>query len=553
MWRLIRIIGVTMAWLVPAWGAWADPALDARIANLLAVRAVSGPSRAGSPADRAWIEWTYSSTHRGPVWFTPDGPRPALVVAMRELNDAADRGLAPEDYRSESLARQLEAANGSPYDPDAVARADVALTVAVLQFLSDLRYGRVQPQRVEPHYHAAEKDASFVMALRDAVVRNGLATLIAEAEPKFPLYARLKRLLAQYRRLAAQPAPNLPPLASPRSKIVVGDVYAGTTALHAALIRLDYLAADSPVPVADRYSEALAEGVRRFQTTHGLEPDGILGKDTLAALDVPLATRITQIILSLERLRWLPDFPAGPLIAVNIPSFQLLAFETPEAQHATLSMPVVVGRAMRSETPVFIGEMRYVEFSPYWNVPSSILRNELLPRLARDPDYLAREGMEIVSTRGDGLALASDADAGSAALRSGDARLRQRPGPRNALGGVKFVLPNTMDIYLHATPARELFSRAQRDFSHGCIRLRDPAALASFVLRGQPEWTAAEIEAAMISGVNRSVPLTAPVPVVVFYATAIVDGEGAAHFLRDVYGHDRALLAVLRHAGRFVP
>jgi murein L,D-transpeptidase YcbB/YkuD len=213
-------------------------------------------------------------------------------------------------------------------------------------------------------------------------------------------------------------------------------------------------------------------------------------------------------------------------------------------------MPVVVGKAMRSETPVFIGEMRYVEFSPYWNVPSGILRNELLPRLASDPTYLGREDMEIVSTRGDGPALA--AGAGIAALRSGDARLRQRPGPRNALGGVKFVLPNTMDIYLHATPARELFDRARRDFSHGCIRVREPGELALFVLRDRPEWTAAEIEAAMTSGVSRSVPLTSPIPVVVFYTTAIVDGEGRAHFLRDVYGHDRKLLDALRRAGRSV-
>ena len=216
-------------------------------------------------------------------------------------------------------------------------------------------------------------------------------------------------------------------------------------------------------------------------------------------------------------------------------------------------MPVVVGRAMRTETPVFIGEMRYVEFSPYWNVPPSILRNELLPRLARDPSYLDRENMEIVSVRGDGSAHAADVDAAIAALRSGEARLRQRPGPKNALGGVKFVLPNTMDIYLHATPDRQLFDRARRDFSHGCIRVREPEVLAAFVLRGRPEWTAAAIEAAMTSGVNRSVALAAPIPVVVFYTTAVVDGEGHPHFLRDVYGHDRKLLAALRGAGRSVP
>jgi len=178
---------------------------------------------------------------------------------------------------------------------------------------------------------------------------------------------------------------------------------------------------------------------------------------------VPIDARVRQILLSLERLRWLPDPAPGPLIAINIPSFELWGFDAPAASRAALAMPVVVGTAMRSETPVFIGEMRSVEFNPYWNVPSGILRRELLPKIARDPAWLAREDMEIVSTRGDGRVLAADVD-GVAALRSGDARLRQRPGPQNALGGVKFVLPNTMDIYLHATPARALFSRAQRDF-----------------------------------------------------------------------------------------
>jgi L,D-transpeptidase YcbB len=214
---------------------------------------------------------------------------------------------------------------------------------------------------------------------------------------------------------------------------------------------------------------------------------------------------------------------------------------------------VIVGRAMRSETPVFIGEMRHVEFSPYWNVPPGILRNELLPRLAGDPSYLEHEDMEIVSARHPGLALTADLAEGLAALRSGEARLRQRPGPKNALGGVKFVLPNTMDVYLHATPAHALFDRTRRDFSHGCIRVRDPVALALFVLGDRPEWTRGEIEAAMASGVNRTVPLRAPIPVVVFYTTAIVDEEGRALFHADVYGHDRKLLDALSRTSRRTP
>jgi L,D-transpeptidase YcbB len=551
---LHRIVVVTGFGLVSAGGAWADPALDRQVGTLVAGRAASSPAVLAVAVDRAWLAQVYATAHPGLVWFTPEGPRPAVAGALRELRDAADRGLAPEDYDVGALERQVEAANGRGPDPDAVARADVALSATVLRFLADLRYGRVPPQRVVPHYRAHAKDPAFVAELREAVARDDLGVLIAATEPQFPQYARLKRLLAEYRPLAMQPAPSLPPLASSRSKIAVGDTYAGVPALHAALVRLGDLAATATSPVEDRLSEPLAEGLRRFQARHGLLPDGILGKDTLAALNVPIAARVGQIVLSLERLRWLPDLPAGPLIAINIPSFRLWAFaDAPAVEHAALSMPVVVGRAMRNETPVFIGEMRYLEFSPYWNVPPSILRNELLPRLARDPGYLEREGMEIVGARSAAPMAAADVDARIAALRSGEARLRQRPGPRNALGGVKFVLPNTMDIYLHATPERALFDRAQRDFSHGCIRVREPEALASFVLRGRHEWTAAEIEEAMTSGVNRTVSLTAPIPVVVFYTTAIADVDGRAQFLRDVYGHDRKLLAELRAAGRTAP
>jgi murein L,D-transpeptidase YcbB/YkuD len=551
---LRRIVGVALCWLAPAWGASFDPALDARIAALVAAGATPSPAPLARRVDRVWLERVYSSAGAGPVWFTVDGPRPAVAGALRELRAAADRGLAPEDYDVEALERQVEAAKGTASDPDALARADVALSAVALQFLADLRFGRAPPQRVEPHYRAPEKDAAFVAELRDAVARDRVAALIAAAEPRFPQYARLKRVLLEYRLLARQPASILPPLASPRSKVVTGDAYAGTAALRAQLVRLGDLAADSAGPADGRLWETLADGLRRFQERHGLQPDGILGHETLAALNEPIAARVGQIVLSLERMRWLPDLAAGPLIAINIPSFRLWAFTaTPEGRDAALSMPVVVGRAMRTETPVFIGEMRYVEFSPYWNVPPNILRNELLPRLATDPSYLDRENMEIVSVRGDGSAHAADVDAAISALRSGEARLRQRPGTKNALGGVKFVLPNTMDVYLHATPERQLFDRARRDFSHGCIRVREPEALAAFVLRGRPEWTAAAIEAAMTSGVNRSVALATPIPVIVFYTTAVVDGEGRPHFLRDVYGHDRKLLAALRGAGRSVP
>ena len=519
-------------------------AVDVAPALASAIAATTYPREAARLRDPTWLAQVYPPSGSGLVWFAPDGPRPAASTALRALRSAADRGLRPADYDAEALDRAFRHATTA--GADALVRTDVALTVAVLRLLSDLRFGRVRPQVVEPHYRAKDRDAWFVAGLREAVALDRLDALFDAAEPAFPVYARLKALLPRYRALAATPAPAVPALASARAKVVPGDPYVGVPALHDLLVRVGDLPPATPRPLDHRYSAALAAGVLRFQARHGLAQDGVLGRQTIAALNEPLATRVTQVELALERMRWLPDFAAGRAIVVNVPSFHLWAFaDARDTAAATLSMPVIVGRAVQHETPIFIGEMRAVEFSPYWNVPRNILRNETLPRLARDPGYLGREDMELVSTRGDGRVLTRVDAASLEALYAGELRVRQRPGAKNALGGVKFVLPNTMEIYLHGTPARELFERTRRDFSHGCIRVQDPGTLAAFVLQGKPEWTAAAIDAAMGSGRNRTVALEAPLPVVVFYTTAIVDAGGRAMFLPDVYGHDRRLLAAL--------
>ena len=202
-------------------------------------------------------------------------------------------------------------------------------------------------------------------------------------------------------------------------------------------------------------------------------------------------------------------------------------------------MNIVVGRATNTPTPVFMQDMRYIEFSPYWNVPPSILRKESIPRLRRDPGYLAREDLEFVGR--DGNVSTEVSDATLVAALAGELRLRQRPGPKNALGGIKFVLPNAMNIYLHDTPAQDLFERARRDFSHRCIRVAGAAALARFALADQVEWTQARIEEAMASGRQRTVRLSRPVPVVIFHSTAVVERDGRVLFPPDIYGYDLTL------------
>ena len=531
---------------MPLVAAHAGDLVEIRIAAIVAIRVTERPPALRDPG---WLAQVYSPSSPGPAWFTSGGPRPSVAAALSELRAAADRGLRPGDYGIAALERLIEAATRPGAPAEAVAQADVALTTAVLRLMSDARSGRVRPQDLEPNYRAPAKDARFVVGLREAVAADRLAAAIDASEPALHVYARLKAALVWYRALATRPSAPVPALPPPRTKLVEGDAWPGVAALRDRLVLLGDLAAEVPAPSDGRYAGELVAAVRRFQSRHGLEEDGIVGRQTLDALNVPVEARMTQIELALERLRWLPELPPGPAIAINIPSFRLWALaDASDTRGAALSMPTVVGRALRGETPVFIGEMRAVEFSPYWNVPPSILRNEVLPRLARDPGYLQREGMELVPARGHGAAITAIDAAGLSALRDGTMRVRQRPGPKNALGGVKFVLPNTMDVYLHGTPEGQLFERTRRDFRHGCIRVRDPEALAAFVLRELPEWTPETIAAAMTSGQNRWVRLPAPIPVIVFYTTAIVDGAGRVMFMTDVYGHDARLLAALRRS-----
>jgi len=278
--------------------------------------------------------------------------------------------------------------------------------------------------------------------------------------------------------------------------------------------------------------------VRRFQSRHGLQPDGTLGPATQAELAVSMDRRARQIELSMERVRWLPPLER-PFLAVNIPMFRLWGVDLQD--QAAVAMNVIVGRALNTRTPVLMASMRQVIFRPYWNVPRSILLHELLPLIVRDPGYLARHDMEIVRGAGDDAAPVAGTPGNLALLRSGALRLRQRPGARNSLGLVKFDFPNDSGVYLHGTPAQSLFARPRRDFSHGCVRVEDPVALAEWVLRDKPGWTRERILAAMNGERSQAVRLTRERPVVLYYVSALAGSDGSVRFAQDVYGHDERL------------
>jgi L,D-transpeptidase YcbB len=496
-------------------------------------------------AYRTALDDFYRANGYGPQWLASAA---LWRDGLGELVAAQDHGLDPADYDAAWLEREFSAVAAGERAPGRIARADVALTVSVFRLMSDLHRGRVSPAQAGFKFSGGEKPLELAALLRNALAQGDPSIAVGAAEPSLTLYQRLEAALRLYRALAADPLPALPDLPKGVRKVEPGGRYAGVAAIAERLRRVGDLPESAAAPAGDRYEGALVEAVRAFQDRHGLKPDGVLGRETLAALATPFAVRMRQIELSLERVRWLPELPAGPLIAVNIPSFKLWAFaDAHDDRAAQLSMPVIVGRAVSArETPVFIGEMRYIEFSPYWNVPPAILRSETVPRLERDPGYWEREEIEAVSVDGKGAPITTFDAATLAGLKSGALRVRQRPGAKNALGGVKFVLPNTMDIYLHSTPAQQLFAETRRDFSHGCIRVADPPALAVFVLRDQPEWTRARVEAAMAAGKTSTAVLKQSIPVVLFYTTAIVDSDGLVVFQSDIYGYDRKLEAALK-------
>ena len=364
-----------------------------------------------------------------------------------------------------------------------------------------------------------------------------LADGVAQANP---LAENLEAVLPHYRQLASDPTVQaawqepLPPLGS--RKLEPGKPYVGLPVLIQRLIALSDLPPGTPVP--ERYEAPVIDGIMAFQRRHGLEPDGVIGKETQAQLNVPPATRVRQIELNLERLRQMPAAYAPRMIVVNIPEFVLRAYAT-EAEQPTLKarMKIIAGNARNTRTPIFAEDLRYIEFSPYWNVPPSIARKETIPKLRHDPQYFDQQGFEFYS--GDGGAITTLSDENLEAVLQGKLRIRQRPGAKNALGDIKFVFPNHDNIYMHHTPATQLFKKARRDFSHGCIRVEEPLALALFVLQNEPGWDEERILDAMTKGRSATLRLQAPLPVVIAYLTAMIEEDGRVHFLPDLYGLDK--------------
>jgi murein L,D-transpeptidase YcbB/YkuD len=484
----------------------------------------------------------YMARADAPVWLAEFGVSHQGREALAQLTAASGHGLDPRDYDVPTLDSLMPRLGGVRAGAAARTRFDLLLSVAFVRFIADLRYGRAHPAPLSAILAPAPLD--LAAAVSAAVAADTVARLAAAVSPPFAQYRNLQQELGRYRELAGDS--TLTP-APPVRRLRPGDPYVGVEALRRRLSAFGDFSADTfRSPVERRYAGALVEAVRRFQGRHGLSADGVVGPRTFAELNAPLAGRARQIELALERLRWLPPFGRQSFVVVNIPAFQLFAFDSAGGKGVpSLEMRVIVGKALDTRTPVLVEQLRYLEFQPYWNLPRSILVGEILPQLRQRPDYLRAHGIEVVGPRDRALG-DSVTPAMLVQLARGELRLRQRPSRWNPLGQAKFVFPNAADVYLHGTPDTALFARQRRDFSHGCIRLENPAKLAAWVLRDQPAWTADSVRAAMTGSITRRALFTRPLPVVLFYTTAVASPEGGVRFYADLYGHDRELDESLR-------
>jgi murein L,D-transpeptidase YcbB/YkuD len=517
-------------------------------------------------ADRELIGRLYAANGYGLLWSDGEKPSATAVVLLQELRHASDRGLNPEDYPGNRLAYLLIDLIDSVHPGvEQWALFDAGMSLAGLRFLSDLHYGRIDPASVG-HNLTVERirlDIPNTLAHLATAVNVGVA--IDALEPQFTHYALLKRELAHYRELAAQEGLNdLPPL--PGRSLKTGDLYAGTAQLERLLTVLGDLRGGQPPGGEPRGGQPrggqppgepaaagqiltppLVEAIKRFQHRHGEKPDGILGAATLAELTQPLSLRARQIELTMERWRWLPSELVSAPIIVNIPQFRLFAFEsTADSEAHIRQMDVIVGKAFEAtQTPVFSADMSYLVFRPYWEVPYSIELKEIVPAARRSPSYINQHQMEIVRGAGDSALVVPNTAENVELVAKGALRVRQKPGPNNSLGLVKFMFPNPYNVYLHSTPAQALFAESRRDFSHGCVRVSDPVGLAQYVLRDSPEWTLQKIQAAMNGTSTLTVTLKNRIRVFIVYGTALVTENGDALFFDDIYGHDQRLEAAL--------
>lgn len=494
-------------------------------------------------ADLALLTQFYQERDMEPVWVSDEAPTERAEELLHVLETSTYDGLNPQDYDVRTIRELLESRNGSE-----LAELDLRLSLSLMQFLSDLGSGRTEPSALDPDLFVYPQDIDKNKVIRAAAKSEDIRVFVGGYRPRQIDYWRLKGVLANYRSMAR--SGGWPTIDS-GSMLKLGERSPRVAQLRARLIRGGDLARPGEGSVSvdpELFDSTLVEAVETFQARHGLEQDGHVGPNTLQALNIPVEQRIDQLVLNLERRRWMADNLPSRYIHVNLADFQLQLIDRGEVVFDT---PVVIG-SHYNKTPVFSADMTYLVINPYWYVPKSIAGRVILPKVKSDPGYLQQNGFDLFESwsRNAGRLEPENVNWTSVEPKGFDYKLRQRPGPTNALGRLKFMLPNEYNIYLHDTPEQSHFAENERSFSNGCVRVADPEGLANAILEGQSGWTFDQIEQAVESGDRTQINLDKALPVQISYLTAWVDSDNRVHFRNDVYDRDQILADALTNNTR---
>jgi murein L,D-transpeptidase YcbB/YkuD len=479
-----------------------------------------------------------------PAWTLSGEISPQAKEMVAVLQGMDGYGMRSSDYHLQTIERLIADIRPTPprdrpLDTMILAELDILLTDAFLLLGSHLYGGRVNPETIHSEWVAFQYDIDLTRVLEAALEQDQVRKALEGLHPPHTGYVRIRKALDRYREIAdAGGWPEIPHGPSLRP----GDENESVPLLRQRLLLCGDIEVYEPVnPLL--YDKVLEAGVRRFQNRHGLEEDGIVGKQTRRSLNISVADRIRQLLVNLERWRWIPHELGERYLLVNIANFTLTVIE----QDRTVSeMKVIVGRPYR-KTPVFSSKMSFLVLNPYWNVPHKLAVQDILPKIKKDPEFMRNEGFTLLSSWAEDASEVhpDTVDWSQVDRKNFPYRLRQKPGLHNALGTVKFMFPNRFAVYLHDTPSRSLFKSVARDFSSGCIRVEQPVWLAEYVLKGQDGWTAEKIREVIERGENKVVSLHHPIDVHLLYWTAWAGREGSVQFRDDIYDRDRPLALAL--------
>jgi murein L,D-transpeptidase YcbB/YkuD len=525
-----------------------QPALAGQTLSASGVSGLRGIVDSGRNADLRWPDFTpykaevaklYEANGYSLLWVQNGRVRPQGLAVIALLQNAGAKGLDPEDYDGSRWQGRLLKLGQKPSEQDLVA-FDTALTVSAMRYIRSIHCGRVNPKEFKFELDMAGEQlplAEFVHA--QVLNASDPAAEIQKLEPPFMGYRKLLELLPVYEGYAKQA--DEPKLPTVTKTVRPGQPYAGVVSLGRFLQTIGDIPSGVQLdPNATIYDGVLVAGVKHYQDRHGETPTGYLDPRTVNELNTPPWVRIRQIKLTLERWRWIPHSFAQPPVVVNLPEYRVRAMNRDGS--VAFYKNVIIGKAYGHKSPVFQKDIQYVVFRPYWEVTPSIQRNEIVPHILKDANYIARNNFEVVTPKGEVVTDNQVSPEVLEGIKSLHLMVRQKPGDTNSLGLVKIIFPNPENVYLHGTDAPGLFSQDIRDFSHGCIRVQNPEDLVAWVLRNNPGWDLERVKATMNGDKNNlQVNLATRIPVLIVYGTATVNEENQIRFFDDIYGYDAEL------------